>query len=105
MRRLLSPNLFKSSQGRLAGVLLASCIVIPLSACNAQLPDPESEGARLYAARCNNCHRVYAPGSLKYEMWKVKIESMQGEMVRRGLPPLDGRERGVILGYLQRWSG
>ena len=77
-----------------------------LTGCGAKLPEPESEGAQLYAARCTGgCHRVFAPRSLKYEMWKVQVERMQGELVRRGLPPLTPYERTVVLDYLKRHSG
>ena len=49
-----------------------------LNGCNAKLPEPDSPGAQLYAARCNSCHRIYAPSLLKFEMWKVQVERMQG---------------------------
>ncbi len=74
------------------------------SGCSAKLPEPGSEGARMYASRCNGCHRVYAPGSMKYEMWKFQVERMQGEMVRRGVPPLTDAERAIVLDYLRRHS-
>lgn len=101
-----TPAFFSQSPGyhRSIGALLAFGLAT-LSACNAKLPEPESEGARLYDARCNNCHRVYAPAAMKFELWKIKVEAMQGEMVRRGIPPLDAHEREVILSYLRRWSG
>jgi cytochrome c5 len=84
---------------------LAAAVALSLSACSPKLPEPESEGAKLYAARCNTCHRVFAPGSLKYEMWKVQVERMQGEIVRHGLPPLTPDERNRLLDYLKRHSG
>jgi cytochrome c5 len=83
------------------GVAAALCV----SSCSPKLPEPESAGATLYAARCNTCHRVFAPGTLKFEMWKVQVERMQGEMARRGLPPLTPDERSVLLDYLKRHSG
>ena len=73
--------------------------------CNASLPEPESAGAQLYAQRCDSCHRLYAPGLLKFEMWKIQVERMQGEIVRHGLPPLTPAERTTLLDYLQRHSG
>ncbi len=73
--------------------------------CDARLPEPESEGARLYAARCDSCHRIYAPGLMTYEMWKIQVERMQGEIVRHGLPPLTAAERTTVLDYLKRHSG
>lgn len=84
---------------------LAIAATLCVTGCNAKLPDPESAGAKLYAARCNSCHRVFAPGSLKFEMWKVQVERMQGEIVRHGLPPLTPDERNVLLDYLKHHSG
>jgi hypothetical protein len=70
--------------------------------CDAQLPDPESPGAVLYAERCRGCHRLYAPRLLTPPMWKVMLDRMQGELVRRGVPPLTPEERNVMLSYLER---
>ena len=70
-----------------------------------RLPEPDSPAAKLYAARCNSCHRVYAPGLLKFEMWKYQVDRMQGEMVRRGIPPLAPQEMTTILDYLRKYSG
>jgi hypothetical protein len=88
-----------------AHCLLTLAVVLGISGCGPKLPDPESPGAKLYAARCNTCHRVFAPGSLKFEMWKVQVERMQGVLVRQGLPPLTPAERDLLLEYLQRYSG
>jgi hypothetical protein len=35
-------------------------------------------------------------------MWKVMLDRMQGELVRRGVPPLTPEERNVMLSYLER---
>jgi len=84
---------------------LAVAVALSVTACSPQLPEPESDGAKLYATRCNTCHRVFAPSSLKFEMWKVQVERMQGEIVRHGLAPLTPDERNVLLDYLKRHSG
>jgi hypothetical protein len=90
---------------RLLQVSLLGVTVVSSTACNAKLPEPNSPGAKLYAERCSSgCHRLFAPGSLTYEMWKLQVERMQGEFVRRGLPPLSAEERGVLLDYLKRHS-
>jgi len=85
-------------------VLLGAWLSVAIVACNAPLPEPESPGAQVYASRCAGCHRLYAPSSLKFEMWKMKVEAMQGEMVRRGIAPLSASERAVLLDYLRRHS-
>jgi hypothetical protein len=83
--------------------LAALCLVVS-SGCNAKLPDPDSPGARLYASRCNGCHRLYAPGLMSEEMWRITVKRMQGELARRGLAPLSGEEEALLLDYLRRHS-
>jgi hypothetical protein len=80
-------------------VLLVACL-----GCNPRLPDADSPGARLYAERCGGCHRLYAPGLMTEEMWRITVKRMQGELVRRGLPPLDREEETVLLDYLRAHS-
>ena len=75
-----------------------------LSGCDSGLPEPESAAAQLYQQRCGGCHRLYAPGVLKFEMWKLTLQRMQGEMARRGAKPLSPEETTVLLDYLQRHS-
>jgi cytochrome c2 len=70
--------------------------------CNASLPEPESAGARLFAERCNGCHRIYAPQALTFPMWEIMVDRMQGEMVRRGAAPLSADERAVLMPYLKK---
>jgi hypothetical protein len=77
-----------------------------LLGCQAPLPEPDSPAAKLYAERCSNkCHRAYAPGTLKYEMWKYQVGRMENDIARAGLPPLTAQERATILDYLKRHSG
>lgn len=75
-----------------------------LSACDARLPDPESPGARLYADRCRGCHRLYAPSLLTTAMWEITVQRMQGELARRGVPPLTREEETALLAYLSQHS-
>ena len=84
--------------------LLLTALLLVLAGCSVKLPDPHSEGAQLYARRCNNCHRLYAPQSMTYAMWKIQVDRMQGEMARRGVPPLSSKEYATILAYLKRHS-
>ena len=72
--------------------------------CDARLPDPESPGAQLYAGRCTGCHRLYAPGALTEVMWRITVTRMQGELARRGLPPLTADEERLLLDYLAQHS-
>jgi hypothetical protein len=72
--------------------------------CTPDVPEPETRAAQIYVNRCNGCHRVFAPGSMTAAMWDMQVERMQGEMVRRGLPPLTKEEREIVLSYLHRHS-
>jgi len=72
--------------------------------CSPDLPERESPAARLYAERCNGCHKLHAPGSMTAAMWDMQVERMQGELVRRGIPPLTNDERAMVLNYLHRHS-
>lgn len=81
-------------------------LVTALTACDAKLPEPDSPAAQLYARRCGSgCHRVYAPGSMKYEMWRITMERMRREYPAKGLPPLTSAEEELILDYLRRHAG
>jgi hypothetical protein len=82
----------------------ATAIAAVLAGCSQPLPEPESPAAKLYAQRCNECHRVFGPGTLTAAMWEFQVERMQGEMVRRGFPPLNSDEKNLVLDYLRRHS-
>lgn len=82
-----------------AGALLLAALA---AGCDARLPDPQSPGARLYAIRCTGCHRLYAPGVMTGEMWKITMARMQGELARRGLPTLSAGDQALLLDYLDR---
>ena len=75
-----------------------------LIGCTPDVPEPETRAAQLYVSRCGGCHRLYAPSSMTAAMWDMQVERMQGELVRRGLPPLTKHERGVLIPYLHRHS-
>lgn len=76
--------------------------VLLLVGCTANLPEPESAGATLYAERCGGCHRIYAPPLLTFPMWEMIVDRMQGEMARRGVSPLSAEERSILLPYLRK---
>ncbi len=100
-----APDLSRAgAPGSLVAVLVALVAAGLLAGCNAKLPEPDSPGAKLYASRCDGCHRIYAPGAMTAEMWKFQVERMQGEIVRHGLPPLTNQERDLVLDYLKRHS-
>ena len=82
-------------RGLLLGLLCAG-----LTACETTLPEPDSEGARLYRQRCSGCHRLYQPGLLTPEMWQFMLARMDTEFVRLGRRPLSETERRTLFDYL-----
>ena len=69
------------------------------------LPDPDAPGAVVLRERCGGCHRLYAPGTLTLEMWKIQVERIRGEFARRGLPWLAPDEERALMGYLAGHAG
>ena len=83
--------------------------LVPLLAlaagCGPALPDPEAPGARVLRERCVGCHRLYAPGSMTLEMWKVQTGRLREEFARRGMPWLVPDEERALLDYLAAHAG
>ena len=73
--------------------------------CGAGLPDPDARGARLLRERCSGCHRIYAPGTMTLEMWRMQIERMRVLFAQRGLPWLTRDEERALLDYLAAHAG
>jgi hypothetical protein len=73
--------------------------------CGGSLPEPESRGAEVLAGRCGGCHRVYAPGSMTFEMWKLQLDRMRGLFAKRGIPWLSPDDEHALLDYLQAHAG
>lgn len=76
--------------------------LLALAACNPALPEPDSAGAKLYVERCSACHRLYPPNVMTAATWEIMLDRMQGEMRRRGVPPLSGDEMKIATDYLTR---
>lgn len=89
---------------RRRGLLALGAVALVGAGCDARLPDPASPGARIYATRCGGCHRLYAPASLTAAMWDITVQRMQGELARRGVPPLTADEQTTLLAYLAQHS-
>ena len=83
--------------------MLGWVIFAAAMAASAQTADLQ-RGKRLYLARCGGCHRIYAPGLMTAEMWKLTVDRMQGELARRGVPVLTADEQRTILAYLDAHS-
>jgi hypothetical protein len=80
-------------------VVLSSLALV--AGCVRGLPDADSPGAQVYAARCGTCHPPHEPHSLTAAMWEVQVDRMRETMRRRGVAPLTDDERALVLDYLR----
>jgi hypothetical protein len=87
-----------------AAALLGGALALA-AACGPSLPDPEAPGARVLAARCGGCHRVYAPGLMTADMWRYQVDRMRALFAQRGIPWLDPRDEQALLDYLTTHAG
>ncbi|HYB89678.1 MAG TPA: hypothetical protein VEC38_01400 [Candidatus Binataceae bacterium] len=94
---------------RLAAIAIAIGIAHAAAAIGGchrrELPEAQTDAARLYAARCDNCHAVYNPHTLTAAMWQTQVDVMEVKIRAAGLAPLSADERRVILDYLTRNAG
>lgn len=85
-------------RGRWLAILLGA----GLTACTRALPEEGTAAANTYRERCGVCHRVYAPGALKYPMWEIVVGRMEQYLVRTGRGQFSAEDRSTILEYLRR---
>jgi len=90
-------------------VVLVACafgaFVIGLVACASQeLPEPESEDARLYVQYCagSGCHDPIPPQGSSVGYWNQQFRRMLVLMVKSGSPMPNEAEQERILDYLRR---
>lgn len=82
---------------------VAACVL--LASCSAPLPEPDSPGARVLAARCGGCHRLYAPGSMTIAMWDLQLGRMRALFAQRGIPWLSPTDEETLRAYLAKHAG
>ena len=86
-------------------IVLSLLVGSALASCSVDLPEPDSPGARLLAARCGGCHRVYAPGTMTLAMWDVQLGRMRALYAQRGIPWLVPDEEQALRDYLAKHAG
>ena len=74
---------------------------IAVSACQS-LPEEGSPAAELYRARCDGCHRAYAPSLMRFATWEMILPRMEERIAQAKQPPLSAQERETIREYLRR---
>jgi hypothetical protein len=83
-----------------AWALAVSC-TIGVAGCRS-LPEPESPGAQVFAQRCGECHRAYAPGSMTWPMWEYQLGRMRMLFMQLRRPWLSPEEESLVTDYLKR---
>lgn len=91
----------------MVGVKVLLLLLLLLYGCSGgpTIPESDSPEGRIYMRRCGTCHSPPEPQKYPFERWKDFLGLMEMEMARKGLPPLEGKEKAVILEYLERYSG
>ncbi len=69
------------------------------------LPDPNSDGARLLTQYCGQCHTPPSPSKHKSQEWPKVVERMNGYMIDQGMSVPDNGQLQLILKYLQQHAG
>jgi hypothetical protein len=76
-----------------------------LSACSRPLPDADSPQAQAYVRECGMCHPPIHPAVMTPAMWRLQVDRMDELRRRRGIPVLAGRDREIVLEYLEANAG
>lgn len=73
-----------------------------VAGCGKGLPEPESEGAQVFARRCGECHRAFSPTSMTWPMWEYQLGRMRLLFTQLGRPWLSPQEERLVIEYIQR---
>ncbi|RMH49982.1 MAG: cytochrome c, partial [Zetaproteobacteria bacterium] len=60
-----------------------------------ELPDADSKGARLFAARCSVCHALPHPKRLDWTHWRHMLRVMKRRMAERNITLPDEQWRRI----------
>lgn len=66
-----------------------------------QLPDGESDGAKLLATRCVECHALPDPASHTAENWPVVLRRMSALSAAKFMPALTAGQAQTLEAYLK----
>ncbi len=77
--------------------------LVSFSCAGMQIPDSESQGARLYSKKCSMCHGLPHPSRHSRIEWDHYLELMKGNMDKKGVP-YNAQEMKTIRTYLHRFA-
>jgi len=76
-------------------------LITSSSAWALDIPDADSAGGTLYAARCSTCHALPHPKRLDWPHWRHMLGLMQQRMAERKVPEPSRQEWRQIADYLK----
>ncbi|MDH3979852.1 MAG: hypothetical protein OEU91_04985 [Gammaproteobacteria bacterium] len=85
-------------------MLLSACAGSGGRSAAGAIPDAGSPGAQAFLNRCSICHAVPHPARHVYSGWLSLVPLMEQRMAERGVGPLSGEERSMILAYLKEYA-
>ncbi len=85
----------------------AGKLVIPGELAAKTLPEPESEGAKLFSRFCSQCHNLPNPKMYSSDEWPMMFNRMMSHAksmagIRKEIVVPDNEERDKIVTYLKR---
>jgi len=90
--------------------IILSALIIFISACEntkvekQKLPDPSSEGAKIFEKFCSACHAPPRISSHKADEWLNIVERMQTHRIKKAYNPLNESEKDILVTYLKKHS-
>jgi len=80
------------------------CLMFTAPAWATDIPDADSDAARLFAQHCSACHSLPHPKRLDWPHWRSMLHVMQQRMHERGVAEPSPEEWRQIAGYLKGHS-
>ena len=85
----------------LLGGLVA--VLVSFSCAGMQVPEPESQGAKVFSRKCSMCHGLPHPSRHSKNEWDHYLELMKGNMDKKGVS-YSAQEMQTIRTYLHRFA-
>ena len=91
-------------------ILVLGGLIFFLSACEStsveerKLPEPESEGAKIFKKFCSACHAPPRISSHKADEWLNIVVRMQTHRIKKAYSPLNELEQDILVTYLKKHS-
>ncbi len=82
-------------------LITIAILTVSMPAWGMDIPDADSAGGRLFAARCSGCHALPHPKRLDWPHWRHMLGLMKRRMAERGVAEPTKEEWRQIAAYLK----